>query len=396
MINREDWHMIKQMHERGCYQKDIAETLGVSARTVSRALKRQGAPAKRRHGIRSSKLDAFKPLIDELLAAEVWNAEVIYAEIKTRGYRGGRTLVRQYVAPKRRLRASKATVRFETDPGRQLQHDWGELMTQVGGEWMKVYFAVNTLGYSRRFHVWAAFSLDAAHTYESLIRSFEYFGGVTDQVLVDNQKAAVIAHKAGGQVRFNAGFLALASHYGFQPRACRPARAQTKGKDERNVGYVKHNFFQRYRAFEDLAHLNQCLERWLGEVADPRCHGTVKEVVSERFAREAPHLKALPAIRFDTSVRETRQVAWDGYIDVRGNRYSVPSAYCGRTVAVRITLDGELKVYADTDKLIAEHRLVPPAAGWQTVSTHHERLWRETLQVETRDLRVYEEVGQWS
>jgi len=96
MINREDWHMIKQMHDRGCYQKDIAETLGVSARTVSRALKRQGAPTKRHCGVRSSKLNAFKPLIDELLAAEVWNAEVIYAEIKTRGYRGGRTLVRQY------------------------------------------------------------------------------------------------------------------------------------------------------------------------------------------------------------------------------------------------------------------------------------------------------------
>jgi hypothetical protein len=28
---------------------------------------------------------------------------------------------------------------------------------------------------------------DAEHTYESLIQSFEYFGGVTGEVLVDNQ-----------------------------------------------------------------------------------------------------------------------------------------------------------------------------------------------------------------
>jgi hypothetical protein len=35
----------------------------------------------------------------------------------------------------------------------------------------------------------------------------------------------------------------------FVPRACRPARAQTKGKDERNLGYVKHHFFVRYHAF---------------------------------------------------------------------------------------------------------------------------------------------------
>ena len=113
MINREDWYMIKQMHDRGCYKKDIAEALGVSARSVARALARQGAPRKRRAGVRPSKLDGFKPLIDALLAEGVWNAEVIYAEIKARGYRGGRTLVRHYVQPKRVLRASRATVRFE-------------------------------------------------------------------------------------------------------------------------------------------------------------------------------------------------------------------------------------------------------------------------------------------
>src|SRR5436309_8369873 len=66
----------------------------------------------------------------------------------------------------------------------------------------------------------------------------------------------------------------------------RPYRAQTKGKDERMVGYIKQHFFVRYRAFESLAHLNALAEHWLREEADQRVHGTVKEVVSERFARE--------------------------------------------------------------------------------------------------------------
>ena len=117
-------------------------------------------------------------------------------------------------------------------------------------------------------------------------------------------KTEVISHRAGAAVEYNARFLELAAHYGFRPRACRPRRARTKGKDERMVRYIKENFFARYRQFDSLAHLNQLAERWLREAADQRLHGTVKEVVAERFARELPLLHALPASRFDTAYHD--------------------------------------------------------------------------------------------
>ena len=107
----------------------------------------------------------------------------------------------------------------------------------------------------------------------------------------------------------------------------------------------RQHFFVRYRSFESWAHLNQLAEHWLAEEADQRVHGTVKEVVAERFAREYPLLKALPRQRYDTSYLEYRQVGWDGYIDVRGNRYSVPTELAGQTVSVRIGLDDEMRVY---------------------------------------------------
>ena len=162
------------------------------------------------------------------------------------------------------------------------------ITTVIAGQESKVSFIVNELGYSRRFHFWCTDSQDAEHTYEGIIRSFEYFGGTTEEVLVDNQKSAVLEHPARGVVRFNERFLDLSHHYGFTPRACRPYRARTKGKCERMVGYIKHHFFQRYREFESWAHLNQLAEQWLREEADQRMHGTVKEVVAERFAQEAP------------------------------------------------------------------------------------------------------------
>jgi transposase len=392
MLKREDWIMIKQMREKGCYLEDIAREMGVSSKTISRALYREGAPARRKRGVRPSKLDAYKVEIDRLLDENIWNAEVIYAHVREQGYGGSKTILREYIHPKRSLRKPVGTVRFETAPGEQLQHDWGELWTRLGGERQKVYLAVNTLGYSRRFHVWAALCNDAEHTYESLVRCFEHFGGVPQEVWVDNQKAAVIEHRRGGHPKFNAGFMALAGHYGFRPKACRPGRPQTKGKDERMVGYVKHNFFQRYQDFEGLAHLNQLLAHWLETVADPRCHGTLKEVVIERFAEESGKLRSLPPRRFDTSYRERRRVAMDAFIEVRGNRYSVPAHLCSEHVSVHIGLDDRLKVYDDELNLVAEHLMRPASQGWQVVPEHHARLWKASFQVESRDLASYQEV----
>jgi transposase len=393
MLSREDFIMIKALSERGVYQKDIAQQLGIHPKTVSRALKRGKAPV-REPKPRASKLEPYKAVVDRLLREGVWNAVVILRELRAVGYEGGYTILRQYIAPKRALRAGRQTVRFETEAGVQLQSDWGEVTTEIAGQEQKVSFIVNELAYSRRFHFWCSDSQDAEHTYEGMIRSFEYFGGVTHEVLVDNQKAAVLEHK-GEHVRFNERFLDLAGHYGFVPRACRPYRARTKGKDERMVGYIKHHFFVRYRSFESMSHLNQLAEAWLREEADLRVQGTVKEVVAERFAREVPLLKPLPSQRYDTSYREVRHVGWDGYVDVRGNRYSVPAELAGQRVAVHVGLDEQLRIYAD-ELLVAHHTLRSVQEGWVTVAAHHAQLWQETLQVERRSLQVYEEVATWS
>ncbi len=37
MLNREDWLMIREMREKGCYLREIAERVGYSERTVRRA-----------------------------------------------------------------------------------------------------------------------------------------------------------------------------------------------------------------------------------------------------------------------------------------------------------------------------------------------------------------------
>ena len=70
-------------------------------------------------------------MIDQLLSEGVWNAVVIWRELQARGYGGGVSILRDYLRPKRALRPGRATVRFETEPGRQLQSDWAVQPTVI-------------------------------------------------------------------------------------------------------------------------------------------------------------------------------------------------------------------------------------------------------------------------
>jgi transposase len=102
MLKKEDWMEIRAQAEKGVYKKDIAEQLGVPPQTISRALHRGGAPSGKRSAARVSKLDPFKPLVDQLLREGVWNAMVILREIELRGYTGSSTILREYINPEDR------------------------------------------------------------------------------------------------------------------------------------------------------------------------------------------------------------------------------------------------------------------------------------------------------
>lgn len=80
---------------------------------------------------------------------------------------------------------------------------------------------------------------------------------------------------------------------------------------------------------------------------------------------------ALPPVQFDTSYREGRWVAWDGYVELRGNRYSVPDHLCSQPLTARIGLDDTVALYDANDTLVGEHCLQPASARWVRVPEHH-------------------------
>src|SRR5690606_10658587 len=101
---------------------------------------------------------------------------------------------------------------------------------------------VATLGYSRRFFVTPFLHERQNVWFKGIEGAFSHFGGIPEQILLDNAKALVISHNPQEkEVVFNERFQAFAKYWGFNPAACAPYRARTKGKDERMVGYVKRN-----------------------------------------------------------------------------------------------------------------------------------------------------------
>jgi hypothetical protein len=165
-------------------------------------------------------------------------------------------------------------------------------------------------------------------------------------------KTAVIGEDANGLVVYNRALVDLARHYGFQPRACRPYRAKTKGKVERPFRYIREDFFLG-GAFRNLDDLNDQLRHWLDTVANARVHATTNRVVAEAFAEEGASLKALPTVPYRAALRLERRASHEGMVSVGGNLYSVPDTTRRRVFDVHVLAD-EICIFED-GTLVATH-----------------------------------------
>jgi hypothetical protein len=269
-----------------------------------------------------------------------------------------RTVEREVCHLRRDLAAeARATIRFETPPGRQLQIDFGERRVAIGDESLKVYLFVATLGYSRRLYVRAFRNERQESWFAGVEGAFRHFGGITEEVLLDNDRGLVARHdRATREVEFNARLRAFAKHWGFRPHACAPYRARTKGKDERGVGYVKKNAIAG-RHFDSWSALEAHLDGWVRDVADQRVHGTTGEVPIERFRRaEAGALRSIAGIPpFEMARELVRKVQADCVIGIDGNAYSVPWRLIGESVRVVIAGD-QLRISHAGREVAVHHR----------------------------------------
>ncbi len=404
--------MILDLHRQGLGVSDIARRTGFDRKTVRRYIARGlEPPAYTPRPPRPTLLDAHHAYLRERVAAfPELRASRLLRELRSVGYRGGYTQLTDFL---RKVRPAAATAgferRFETAPGQQAQVDFAHFraeFTAEPGVSRVVWLFSMVLGHSRL--IWARFV--AHQDLQAVLRchaaAFEALGGVPGEILYDRMRTAVSGEDEAGVV-YNPALVACARHYGFQPRACRPYRAKSKGKVERPFRYVREDFFLA-RSFRDMDDLNGQLRQWLDGVANKRTHATTRRVVSEHFADERSHLQPLPAGPFQAVLRLDRRVTRDGMVSVGGNLYSVPDGTRGRAVEVQ-TLAHEVRILGKGEvvavhpvleghggrRLAAGHRVAHPTAARLPASCAEAPIpGRPGEQVARRPLAVYAAIGE--
>jgi transposase len=351
MIDYPTWHKMKDLAERQRLNAaQIGHELGLAARTVRKWLKE---PFRlRKQARRVSRLDPFKGQVMGLLKEYPYSAVQVHALLKEQGFDGGITILKDYIHQVR-PRRTEAFLTLAFAPGECAQADWGSWqMIEVGKARRRLSFFVMVLGYSRMLYVEFTLSQSQDQFLSCHRHAFEFFGGVTQKVMVDNCKTAVLSHPRGLPPVLNPCYADFAGHYGFTVKACNVRRANEKGIVENAVGYVKKNFLAG-RPISEFASLNPAVRVWLDQVANVRLHAATRQRPVDLFLAEKPALRALPVHPYICAQASSVVANSQFRVRVDGNRYSVPAAWAGRKLLLR--LDPQRVCLYEGQKLVAQH-----------------------------------------
>ena len=332
----------------------IAHQLGLHRQTVAqwagrlRYERRRSAPATRR----ASKLDAFKPTIQRLLAAHDYSTAQLFTRLCEQGYAGRYSILKTYVRQVRPPRAA-AFLTLHFAPGQCAQVDWGSWGSiRVGQTRRRLSFFALVLCHSRQLYVEFTLGQSQEQWLACHEHAFEYLGGVPAEIMVDNCKTAVLARPPGAAPVFNPTYVDFARHYGFTIKACTPRRPQQKGRIENGVGYIQKNFLAGLE-LDEFAPLNPAARVWLDTVANVRLHGETQRRPVDLFLAEKPQLRPLPATAYEAALIRPVRATNRCRVVVETNRYSVPPAYAGQLLTLKLYAE-RLRLFAG-DQLVAEH-----------------------------------------
>lgn len=345
---------IRDLLDEGLSVSEIARRVGRDRKTVRAAIQREctALPRRRRGGVkRDVKLEPFKDYLQSRMAKGVFHCGVLMDELRARGYTGRMTVLRRYVHSRRPSRVTaRPVVRFETPPGRQGQADFVDIPALLPDGSRQLLRLFNyTLGFSRYAAMQFMPNEGRTSWLRALDHAFRATGGVPHEVLTDRASALVIGSDDNGRPLFAPEYQAFADHYGFVPKVAR--EAQTKGKVERQGGYVQDNLLPRLdgviTAPIDLNQLNSRVDHWLSTIANVRVHGTTHRRPIDLVRDEQAALGALPSVAFGLDQIASRHVSMDGYVRWKTCRYQVPWMLFDRDVYVHETPERRLVVEFD-------------------------------------------------
>lgn len=356
MLRSRTVNTIRELATSGHSIRKISKQLGLSRNTVRKYLRSNPMPAVR--AARSSKLDPYKDQIQSWVKDDhLLDCLTMLERLRASGYTGGVTILRDFVHPMRPPKGGhRAVQRYETEPGKQMQIDWGTFMYERGGVRKKVYGMTAIMSHSRSRFVVYSKRCDTASLIRAIMDALEYFGGLPETILSDRMKSVLVTVEDGTLI-WNSVYADFLAAIGVAPRVCRPRTPQTKGKVERSIRIVKESFWPGVR-FVDIGDLNEQVLAWC-EARNERVHRTTHERPARRLRNE--NLDPLPQGYAWERVRsERRRVSWGGFISFDGVRYGLPSDPLTAGDVVDVTCrDKEIQVWYQGQIVRGQHYSPP-------------------------------------
>jgi transposase len=380
MIDKRTIFEIHRLKNQGWSQAKIARQLRIGRNTVKKYLDNPEkciAPRKKR----PSKLDPYLDLIDEFLAKDPQvKGPVVLQRLQALGFNGKRTIVGDYLQKKRGTRKNRqAFIRFESEPGEQMQIDWGHFGSLTYGESNRKLYALAVIeSYSRLLYVAFTHSQKQEVLHRCLLDAFKFFGGTPKEVVVDNMVTAVI-ERQGSLIRFNETFLDFLRPFCIVPKACNICSPYEKGKIERSIQYLRRNFWP-LRTFSNLSDVQRQSMEWLEEVANVRVHQTTGQTPVERSSKVT--LKPLPFLLPDC--RETAELLVHNDFAVRfdSNCYTTPPWTIGKRLTLkadqyRVMIYNQHKVVAVHERSWERHQRIELPQHKELVKKLQKKLWQD-------------------
>ena len=358
---------IKTLWEKTKNKTEIARLTGHDWKTVAKVIKniKEGTQIPQ-YKPRQTLIDKFKEKVLGFLEKDL-SAVRIHEELIGQGFDGSYSTVKRYVSKLKRK--ENIFIRMHTEPGEEAQVDFGYLgmSRDDEGKNKKTWIFNMRLSYSRLDYYEKVYNQKVETFIACHIHAFEFFGGVSQYVKIDNLKAAILEANFYEPI-YQQMYKDFADYYNFSPIPCRVKSPNDKGKVECGIKFVKGNFFKG-RTFSSGSDLDSRLRAW-NKDKNKRIHGTTRKVPYDVFMEEEKScLASLPPSRFAISKISTRKVYHDCHIYVDYNYYSVPYQYVGKTVDIEIT-ENFLKVFYRQEQ-IALHARTALKGQFSTVTGHY-------------------------
>lgn len=272
-----------------------------------------------------------------------------------------------------RRRSQRAmTMRQVRAPGERLFVDYAGMSVAltIDGVSRRAQVFVGSMGVSGLVYAEATATQKIGDWCASHVRCFEAMGCVPLAVVPDNIKPAVTKPSRYEPV-LNETYADLLDHYGAHGLPARTRRPRDKGLVENGVLQVERRVLAplRHRVFHDLASLNAAIAAAVEAFNDRPYSDGSGECRRTRFeAIDRPHMRPLPARRWELTEWRESKVHRDYHIMIDRHLYSVPHKYTDKSVNVR--LRGSMVEVFYKGERIASHVRSRRKGGATTLREH--------------------------